>query len=274
MNQRLQNVERNNIRTRHKDDELFRVIDELGIELETGMPNFDMCPEEMYIEVIRVLTLIAEEGEDFEGEERLWHTLFNEYRRFDRSVPEDELKEAVCIVFLFAVVTLDTSIHTFYRYRITERLTEVALSHKSEHWSEISDRIFEAYVSDGWFDSFVAQGVEAELKNETKRNHMAALAFALAARRRYQFPSIHAFVEYAFNQYDEFKNSGYSLESYEGAVNDFLQKAANLFLQQIQDQSSMLEFIASCYVPTKNGKPSKQCVDMQKKAQFYFEQLA
>ena len=274
MNQRLQNAERNNVRTRNSEDELFKAIDELGIELETDMPMFDMCPEEMYEEVVRVLTMIADKGEDFDSEERLWHILYNEYRRFDRNVPEDELKEAVTIVYLFAVVALDTSIHTFYRYRMTERMTGVTMEHRCERWSEISDRIFDVYVPDGWFDRFVEQEVESANKTKAKRNHMAALAFALAARHRYHYASIHEFVADAYNSYEEFKNSGYSVESYEGAVNDFLQKAANAFLQQIEDQGSMMAYIESCYVPTKAGKPSKQCVEMKNKAQYYFEQMA
>lgn len=274
MNQRLQNVEKSNVRTRNSEDELFRAIDGLGIELETYMPKFDMCPEEMYEEVVRLLTMIAEEGEDFNSEERLWHVLYNEYRSFDRNVPEDELKEAVAIVFLFAVVALDTSMHTFYRYRLTERLTRVAMRHRCERWPEISDRIFGVYVPDGWFDRFVEQETENTGKEEPKRNHMAALAFALAARRRYYYSSIHEFVTDAYNSYDEFKNSGNTITSYERAVNDFLQKTPKAFQQQIDNQGSMMSFIESCYKPTKVGRPSKQCTEMKKKAQFYFEKLS
>ena len=166
MNQRFQNEERNNVRTQYGDDELFMAIDKIGIILETDMPVFDMCPEEMYVEVMRVLTIIADDGEGYKEEERLWHMLYNEYRRFDRSVSEDEIKEAVAIVFLFAVVALDSSSYGFYRYRMTERLTQVTKVQSCERWSEICEKIFEAYVPDGWFDRFLEHGFETELNQK------------------------------------------------------------------------------------------------------------
>ena len=167
MNQRFQQEEIKHVSDQYAENELYKAISTIGPQLESELTGFGLCPEECFMEVLELLTAIAEKGKDFLSEvDNYWLRKFNEYRRFDRHVDDDVISKAVGIVFGFTVLALDSSRHPFYRYTLTERLTQVVAFHKFPDWSSTLDRIFSVPLSDGWFDGFIDE--EPEEPNSIK----------------------------------------------------------------------------------------------------------
>ena len=167
MNQRFHQEEIKHVSDQYAENELYKAISTIGQQLESELTGFGLCPEECFMEVLELLTAIAEKGEDFLPEvDNYWLRKFNEYRRFDRHVDDDVISKAVGIVFGFTVLALDSSRHPFYRYTLTERLTQVVAFHKFPDWSSTLDRIFYVPLSDGWFEGFIDE--EPEEPNSIK----------------------------------------------------------------------------------------------------------
>ena len=160
MNQRFQNAEIRRVSEQYAENELYRAVCTIGQQLESET-EFGLCSEECFMETLELLSAIAEKGEDFLSEiDDCWLCKFNEYRRFDRHVNEDEIRKAVGIVFGFTILAIDSSRHPFYRYTLTRRLTQVVASHQFKDWSSTLDRIFSVPLSDGWFDAFIDEEPE------------------------------------------------------------------------------------------------------------------
>lgn len=163
MNQRFQQEEIKHVSDQYAENELYKAISTIGPQLESELTGFGLCSEECFMEVLELLTAIAEKGKDFLSEvDNYWLRKFNEYRRFDRHVDDDVISKAVGIVFGFTVLALDSSRHPFYRYTLTERFTQVVAFHKFPDWSSTLVRIFSVPLSDGWFDGFIDEEPEEE----------------------------------------------------------------------------------------------------------------
>lgn len=161
MNQRFQHEEIRNVSEQYAENELYTAISTIGPQLESELAEFGLCPEECFMETLELLSAIADKGEEILPEvDELWLRKHNEYKRFDRSVSEDEIRKAVGIVFGFTILALDSSRHTFYRYTLTEQLTQVVANHQFSCWASTLDRIFSVPLSDGWFDGFIDEEPE------------------------------------------------------------------------------------------------------------------
>lgn len=171
MNQRFQSAEIKLVSEQNADNELYRAICKIGAQLESELAEFGLCPEECFMETLEVLTVLAEKGENSIPElDTLWHRKFNEYRRFDRKVREEELRKVVGIVFGFAVLVVDSSSHRFYRNKLANALTMTVADHKFEDWTTTLDCIYSVPLHDGWFDDFM--GI-----NETDSVRESAMLF-------------------------------------------------------------------------------------------------
>ena len=158
MNQRFQSAEIRLVAEQYAENELYQAVCSIGPQLESELVRFGLCSEECFMETLELLSVIAEKGEDIlPAIDNMWLRKFNEYRRFDRHVGEDETRKAVAIVFGFAILAIDSSRHRFYRYTLPEQLTLAVANHQFDGWSSTLERIFSVPLSDGWFDAFIAE---------------------------------------------------------------------------------------------------------------------
>ena len=156
MNQRFQNAEIKLVSEQYAENELYKAVSSIGLQLENELKEFGLCPEECFMETLELLSEIADKGDEIVPEtENLWIRKENEYRRYDRQVNEDEIRKAVGIVFGFAILAVDSSRHWFYRYTLSEQLTMVVANHKWDGWQTTLRQIFSVSLPDGWFDAFV-----------------------------------------------------------------------------------------------------------------------
>ncbi len=161
MNQRFRNEEIRGVSERYADNELYQAIRSIGPHLEAELPQFGLCSEECFKEVLELLAVIAEKGKDIlQGVENLWLSKYNEFRRLDRQVSEEETRKTVGIVFGFTILAVDSSRHPFYRYRLSERLSTLIADHQFEGWPLILNRISDVPLPDGWFDAFIEEEPE------------------------------------------------------------------------------------------------------------------
>lgn len=165
MNQRFQNAEIRRVSEQYADNELYKAVCKIGAQLESELAEFGLCPEECFEEALGVLTFLADKGEDALQElDTLWHRKFNEYRRFDRKVGEEELRKVVGIVFGFAVLAVDSSRHQFYRHTLAEALIMTVANHKFEGWSQTFNQICSLPLTDGWFDDCMGISAGASVR--------------------------------------------------------------------------------------------------------------
>ena len=158
MNRRFQNEEIRRVSEQYAENELYKAIRSIGPQLESELLEFGLCSEECFMEVLELLTVIAEEGEDILPEiDNLWLRKHNEYRRLDRNVSEDETSKTVGIVFGFMILAIDSSRRSFYRHRLAGLLTSVVASHPFDGWPSMLERIFSVPLPDGWFDAFIKE---------------------------------------------------------------------------------------------------------------------
>lgn len=169
MNQRFRNEEQSKYQKQFGDDPLFIVCSEVGPELQTGMPEFGMCPEEMYCETEMLLEwLIAHPNATPTEINRKWHQLYNNYLGFDRRVNQEEIRRAVGVVFAFACLGLGTSLDTVLCYELPQKLIDCIAEdeHAFTDWASLFDYIFEACtLPEGWLD---------EVKRELSQKEMEA----------------------------------------------------------------------------------------------------
>lgn len=167
MKQRLSNEEIRSVSQRYATNELYVAISKIGDQLEAELTRFGLCTEECFLEVMEVLSEIAERGEDILGEvNALWFRKHNEYRRLDRMVSEEETRKVVGIVFGFAIVATDSSQAALYRYGVTKQLMRCVALHEFDGWAETLKRIAEVPLADAWFDRNMLQPLE-ETEEET-----------------------------------------------------------------------------------------------------------
>lgn len=156
MNQRFRNEEQSKYQKQFGGDPLFVVCSEVGPELQTGMPEFGMCPEEMYCETEMLLEwLIAHPNATPTEINRKWHQLYNNYLGFDRRVNQEEIRHAVGVVFAFACLCLGTSLDTVLCYELPQKLIDCIAEdeHAFNDWASLFDHIFEACtLPEGWLD--------------------------------------------------------------------------------------------------------------------------
>lgn len=159
MNQRFQNADIKLVSEQYAEDELYKAIRPIGLTFEAELTGFGLCPEECFMEVTEILSVIADNGENTQNDllEQIWIRKHNEYMRFDRRVDDDIIRKAVGIVFGFVVLAVDSSFHPFYRYTLTQQLTEVIANHKFDGWTSTLEKIFEVQLPDGWFDKFIIE---------------------------------------------------------------------------------------------------------------------
>lgn len=189
MNRRFQSEDIRRVGEQYADNELYKAVSSIGLQLEAELPGFGLCPEECFVETLELLSAVADKGEDILPEvENVWLRKSNEYRRFDRHVSDDEISKAVGIVFGFAILAIDSSRHPFYRRTLSERLMQVVANHQFDGWASTLERIFSVPLPDGWFDSFIdeepQEGDELALPKDldTKR---ARQCFARAIKKKY-----------------------------------------------------------------------------------------
>ena len=95
MNQRFQNEEIKRVSEQFSENELYKAVCSIGLQIENELKEFGLCPEECFIEALELLSVIAEKGEAILPEvESLWLRKENEYRRHDRQVSDDEIRKA------------------------------------------------------------------------------------------------------------------------------------------------------------------------------------
>lgn len=158
MKTRFQNAEIEAVNNLYAENHLYRAVCKIGPQLEAELTEFGLCPEECFAETQELLTVIAEKGEEVIPElQNLWLMKFNQYRRFDRDVNQDEVRKAVSIVFGFAILAVNTSRHPFYNFTLTWNLTCIVADNTPEGWSHTLDRIVSLQMPDGWFDRFVEE---------------------------------------------------------------------------------------------------------------------
>lgn len=157
MNQRYQSADIRRVAEQFAENELYRAICSIGNQLESEL-EFGLCPEECFMDTQELLTDIIEKGEDFLAEtENLWLRKYNEYKRFDRHMGDEDVRKAVGVVFGFTILAIDSSRHWFYRYTLPEQLTLAVANHQFDGWLSTLERIFSVPLSDGWFDAFMAE---------------------------------------------------------------------------------------------------------------------
>lgn len=159
MNQRFQNADIKLVSEQYAEDELYIAISSIGLTFEAELTGFGLCSEECFKEVVEFLSAIADNGENIQTDllEQIWIRKYNEYMRFDRHADDNIIRKAVGIVFGFVVLAVDSSSHPFYRYTLTQQLTEVLANHKFEGWTSTLKKIFEVQLPDGWFDKFIKE---------------------------------------------------------------------------------------------------------------------
>jgi len=166
MNLRFQNAEIKLVSEQYANNDLYKAVCSVGSQLETELAEFGLCPEECFMEVLELLSAIADKGEDILPEiDTIWHRKYNEYRRFDRKVDEEEIRKVVGIIFGFTVLAVDSSAIHFYRMILTQRLTATIANYKFNGWVMTLTKVFSVPLPDGWFDAFI--GSEPEEENET-----------------------------------------------------------------------------------------------------------
>lgn len=192
MNQRFQNEEIRQVSNQYRENELYQAVCSIGPQLENELTEFGLCSEECFVEALELLSVIAGKGDDILPEvDNIWLSKENEYRRLARQVErvnEEEIRKAVGIVFGFTILALDSSSHPFYRYILTERLTQAVASHQFDGWASTLERIFSVPLPDGWFDAFIdeepQEGDELALPKELDTK-MARKYFARAIEKKY-----------------------------------------------------------------------------------------
>ena len=161
MNQRFQNEEIKLISEQYAENELYKAVNSIGLQLEIELKEFGLCPEECFMETLELLSEIANKGEAILPElENLWLRKENEYRRYNRQVSIDEIRKSVGIVFGFVILAIDSSRHRFYRYTLSEQLTMVVANHKWDGWQATLSQIFSVPLPDGWFDAYIDEEPE------------------------------------------------------------------------------------------------------------------
>ncbi len=147
------------------------------------------------MEALELLSAIAIKGEDILPEvNNIWFRKHNEYKRFDRHVCEDEISKAVGIVLGFTILAIDSSRHRFYRYTLTEQLTQTIANHQFNGWASTLDRIFSVPLPDGWFDAYIDEEPEGA-------DDMADFSKGVASLRR-QMPNTPLIVQLVQQQYN------------------------------------------------------------------------
>ena len=195
MNQRFQNEEIRCVSEQYADNELYKAICTIGVQLEADSPGFGLNSEECFMESLELLSAIADKGEDILPKiNELWLRKENEYRRFDRKVDDEEIRKAVGIVFGYVILAIDSCSLPFYRYTLSERLTMTIAEHQFNGWTETLDKIFSVPLSDGWFDVYLEGDVSEDLENKLenkilKKNHNG---------KPIDFQTLHKLIETSF----------------------------------------------------------------------------
>lgn len=142
------------------------------------MTEFGLCPEECFAETLELLTAIAGKGGDILPEvDGIWLRKYNEYRRFDRSVSADGIRQAVAVVFGFTILAVNSSRHPFYRRTLAGQLTQTVARHNPAGWASTLGRIFGVPLPDGWFDDFIGEEQEdSGAEPEQEQDVVAQLA--------------------------------------------------------------------------------------------------
>lgn len=158
MNQRFQEEEIRKTNELYAEDELYKAIYPIGLQLEAELTGFGLCPEECFMEVREILAIIAEKGEDCTQDlDNLWLRKYNEYRRLDRSVAEDETRKVVGIIFGFVIIAISSSRHSFYRSTLPMRMFYCIGDHSFIGWEVTLAKISDVCLCDGWFDCYVME---------------------------------------------------------------------------------------------------------------------
>lgn len=159
MNQRFQGEDIRRAHEQYAGNKLYAAIDSIGADLEAELTGFGMCAEECFEEVKEVLALIAEKGDGIAPTDlqRLWQDKYNQYRRFDRQVGDDEIRKVIGIVFGYAALALHSSQSAFYRFTVCYMVQETIVDNEPEGFDSTIDRIFDVELEEGWFDRFMEE---------------------------------------------------------------------------------------------------------------------
>lgn len=159
MNQRFQGEDIRRAHEQYAGNKLYAAICSIGADLEAELTGFGMCAEECFEEVKEVLSLIAEKGDGIDTTclKRLWQDKYNQYRRFDRQVGDDEIRKVIGIVFGYVALALDSSESTFCRFTLCRMVQNTIVDNEPEGFDSTIDRIFDVPLEEGWFDRFMEE---------------------------------------------------------------------------------------------------------------------
>lgn len=159
MNQRLEGEDLRRAREQYAGNKLYAAISSIGDDLEAELTGFGMCAEECFEEVMEVLALIAEKGDDIASDDlkKLWLKKFNQYRRLERQVDNDEIRKVISIVFGYAALALDSSQTTFYRFTVCYMVQQTIIDNEPEDFDPTIGRIFDVELEKGWLDHFMEE---------------------------------------------------------------------------------------------------------------------
>ena len=160
MKRRFQPEDDESVARQYAGNELYQSIRSISHLIEEKSA-FAMSAEECFTEVTELLTLIAREREAILPRlETLLIEKHNEYKRLERHLSDDQIYQAVAIVFGYAMLALDSSHATFFRYTLPMRLCFTVTLRKFSGWTDLLAQIFNVDLPDGWFDRFIAEGGE------------------------------------------------------------------------------------------------------------------
>lgn len=195
MNQRFQNAEIRLVSELYAENELYKAVSSIGPQLESELTAFGLCPEECFMETLELLAAVADKGDGILPEiDKLWLRKYNEYKRFDRHVGDDEIRKAVGIVFGFAILAIDSSRHPFYRRTLAYKLMQEVACHKWEGWATTLERIFDVPLPDGWFDAYIDEEPEGD-------DEVADFAKSLDSLQK-QMPTAQINLQFVSKQYN------------------------------------------------------------------------
>lgn len=160
MKRRFQPEDDESVARQYAGNELYQSIRSISHLIEEKSA-FAMSAEECFTEVTELLTLIASERKAILPHlETLLIEKHNEYKRLERNLSDDQIYQAVAIVFGYAMLALDSSHATFFRYTLPTRLCFTVTLRKFSGWTDLLAQIFNVDLPDGWFDRFIAESLE------------------------------------------------------------------------------------------------------------------
>ena len=171
LNHRFTDQERTDIGKAYGNHVLMRLSMTVCQYFDSQMQNFSLWPEEIFMEAASILDDVKEKGDEFIVESaNLWKEHYNAFRRFDPSVPSEEIKLAVSIVLEVPLTVLQCSKDSVHRYIGQQMLGRISINYEDKwerHYRELADacRYLEPEIKE-WINGFMALDNEQYLSDE------------------------------------------------------------------------------------------------------------